>query len=156
MSIQFQGLPTNEVANARHSGRDIYGLPIETATSSGTGIPCRHCLKTTPRGATYLILAWRPFAGLTPYTETGPIFLCAESCTPADASPDLPEMLTSPSYIVRGYSSDERIVYGTGKVIPTPDIPAYAAQLLSNPDVGFVDIRSASNNCFQCRVVRAG
>ena len=53
------------------------------------------------------------------------------------------------------YTADERILYGTGKVTATPDIPNYAAELLDRPGIAFVDIRSAANNCFQCRVRRA-
>ena len=64
-------------------------------------------------------------------------------------------MLASPHYIVRGYSADERIVYGTGQVTPTDQIAARAEALLARPDIAFVDIRSASNNCFQCRIVAA-
>lgn len=156
MSIQFQGLPTEQVAKTRQTRQDIYGLTVETAVSDGNGIPCRHCLQTVPCGRPYMILAWRPFRGLTPYTETGPIFLCAENCTAAIPSSELPPILLSPQYLVRGYTADERIHYGTGKVTPTPNIPTYAAQLLDDPKIAFVDIRSASNNCFQCRVLRAG
>jgi len=33
-------------------------------------------------------------------------------------------VLDSPDYIVRGYGPDDRIVYGTGAVVPTPEIAA--------------------------------
>lgn len=154
MKIEFHPLPADTVATLRQSRRDAYGDPIETAISAGHGIPCRACLKITPKGQRYLILAHRPFEGQNPYTETGPIFLC-ESCAGTSASSTLPEMLTSPNYIVRGYGADERIVYGTGQVTPTKDIPTYATQLLARDDITFVDVRSAANNCFQCRIKAA-
>lgn len=154
MDIQFVGLPTNQVAATRASGRDAYGLPIEHHVSDGSAWPCRHCLGETPRGQDYLILAWRPFETTNPYTETGPIFLCAAECPAAEPSARLPSILKSPAYLVRGYTHDERILYGTGRVVATADIPAHAALLLSNAAVAFVDIRSAANNCFQCRAVR--
>jgi hypothetical protein len=56
---------------------------------------------------------------------------------------------------VRGYTDDERILYGTGRVVPTPDIAKYAKELLENPQIAFVDVRSAANNCYQCRIERA-
>jgi hypothetical protein len=56
--------------------------------------------------------------------------------------------------LVRGYSTDERIVYGTGSVVPSDRIAATAASLLARPDIAFVHLRSASNNCFQCRIER--
>lgn len=155
MDIRFHGLPTDQVARLRSGARDAYGLPVEVHRSDGGACPCRHCLGDTPRGRDYLVLAWRPFDTPNPYAETGPIFLCAEDCPSAEPLPDIPAILRSPSYIVRGYTRDERILYGTGRVTATPDIPDYARELLADPDIAFVDVRSASNNCFQCRVRRA-
>ncbi len=154
MHIQFNGLPTSVVSQIKSTGRDAYGLPPERRRSDGAGIPCRHCLGQTPAGQDYLILAHRPFEGLNPYAETGPIFLCAAACTPPAPTDALPAMLGSPQYIARGYTADERIQYGTGKVVETAAIPAYARHLLADPGLAFVDIRSASNNCFQCRITR--
>ncbi|MEO1138734.1 MAG: DUF1203 domain-containing protein [Pseudomonadota bacterium] len=155
MRIQFQGLPTDQVAETRQSGRDAYGQPVEVHPATGDAYPCRHCLGETPLGRDYLILAWRPFRSTNPYAETGPIFLCADDCKAAKPSARVPAILRSPSYLVRGYTDDERILYGTGQVTLTPDIPGYASKLLEDSRIAFVDVRSASNNCFQCRVVRA-
>ena len=155
MTIQFVGLASETVTNIRRTRRDAYDLPVETARSDGGGIPCRHCLRETPAGQDYLILAHKPFAGTNAYTETGPIFLCADACESHLPGPDLPPMLASASYIVRAYSADERIRYGSGRVTPTSEIAAYAAELLEDPMTAFVDVRSAANNCFQCRIVRA-
>jgi hypothetical protein len=110
MTIAFTGLPTAEVAAIRASGRDAYDNPIEHQVSDGVGVPCRHCLQQVPKGQGYLILAHRPFESRNPYAETGPIFLCADDCAPAVPGPDLPPMLASAQYIVRGYSAAERIV----------------------------------------------
>ncbi|MGR3492531.1 MAG: DUF1203 domain-containing protein [Shimia sp.] len=154
MSIHFHGLPTGTVDILRNSP-DAYGLPPERHTSDGDGIPCRHCLKMVPIGAPYLTVAHRPFEGLNPYTETGPIFLCAAPCEAATPNDALPEILASPTYILRGYSADERILYGTGQVIARAEIQTRAAELLRRPEIAFVDIRSAANNCYQCRVTRA-
>ena len=154
MTIRFLPIKT-ETANALRHGTDGYGLlPEQVAASEGAGTPCRHCLAQVPEGRPYLIAAHRPFDGLNPYTETGPIFLCSDYC---DAGgPDFPAaMLTSPAYLLRGYGADERIVYGSGAVIPTAEIPARCAELLTRPEIAFVHIRSASNNCFHCRVERA-
>ena len=106
-----------------------------------------------PEGAGMLVLAHRPFGALQPYAETGPIFLCADPCA-AGGGAEVPEMLGSSDYIVRGYGADERIVYGTGGVIPTGRILARAGELLADPGVDFVHVRSARNNCFQVRIER--
>ena len=149
--MRFSAIPADQVRSYRAGGPDANGQPPERRVAEGAGNPCRHCLSMIPQGAPMLVLSHRPFGTLQPYAETGPIFLCAGDC-PQGGGPDLPAMLASPDYIVRGYGPDERIVYGTGGVVPTSAIPARAADLLADPRVAFVHIRSARNTCFQCRV----
>ena len=152
MSISFNAIPSKAAAAYRGGALDAYGRAPERAISDGDGVPCRHCLRNVDAGEPYLIVAHRPFEGLNPYTKTGPIFLHAEPCERAAEGASIPAILSSDSYILRGYSADERIVYGTGGVVATGDIPVRAADLLARPDVVHVDVRSAANNCYQCRI----
>ena len=115
----FLPLPDATAAHYRSGGPDAYGLRPERRVADGGAIPCRHSLRLLPAGTPYLIVAHRPFAGLNPYAETGPIFLAAEDTPGAAPTTELPPFLTAAAYIVRGYSLDERIVYGTGAVTPT-------------------------------------
>jgi hypothetical protein len=151
--MKFVALPTEMARHYQSGGLDANGQLPERRVTVSEGYPCRHCLKLIRKGAGVLILAHRPFGALQPYAEVGPIFLCADACE-AGGGEELPEFLSSPQYIVRGYSADERIVYGTGAVVPTPDILARAAALFENPGVDFVHVRSATNNCFHCRIDR--
>jgi hypothetical protein len=155
MPIRFEALPTKTVRALQRGGRDAYGHQPERRISDGDGVPCRHCLEDVAAGGTYLVVAHRPFDTLQPYAETGPIFLHASECERAPTRGERPPILSAPDYIVRGYDSEERIVYGTGAVIPTDRIPEYADRLLGQERIAFVHIRSARNNCFQCRVERA-
>jgi hypothetical protein len=154
MTIRFQALPTDSVRALQRGGPDAYGFTPERQTSDGDGVPCRHCLRNVDAGEEYLILAYRPFPALQPYAETGPIFLHAHECERAEGGDDLPPMLESSDYIVRGYGADDRIVYGTGAVIPTAGIAQRAETLFERPDIAYLHVRSARNNCFQCRIER--
>lgn len=154
MPIRFTALPTATVRTLQSGGPDAHGQMPERHLSDGGGHPCRHCLRMIPAGAPMLVLAHRPFPAPQPYAETGPIFLCANPCAPGGGT-DLPEVLASPDYIVRGYGADDRIVYGTGAVTPTAAIPARAADLLADPRVAYVHVRSSRNNCYQLRIDRA-
>ena len=70
-----------------------------------------------------LILAHRPFAGLHAYAETGPIFIFATACMRGGGSSEVPAILTtSHDYLIKGYSADERIIYGTGEIVATTRI----------------------------------
>jgi hypothetical protein len=154
--IRFEAMPTEVAREYQSGGLDAYGQSPERRIADGRfRVPCRHCLTDVAPGDEYLVLAYRPFTTLQPYTETGPIFLHANACDRHPAAPDTPELLRkSVQMIVRGYSADERIVYGTGAVVPTDRIAEAAATLLTRDDIAFVHVRSASNNCFQCRIDR--
>ena len=153
--MRYVAIPTEMVRAYQAGGVDANGQVPERQRAEGGGNPCRHCLKMIPEGAEMLVLAHRPFPAPQPYAEVGPIFLCAEPCE-AGGGGELPEMLASPDYIVRGYGADDRIVYGTGGVVATGAIPTRAEALFGDARVVYVHVRSARNNCYQCRIDRQG
>ena len=90
-----------------------------------------------------------------PYAELGPIFLHADGCPRYATERAVPAMfLAWPRLLIRGYGKDDRIVYGTGQIVPTPELAQAADALLLRPDIAYVHARSASNNCYQCRIER--
>ena len=154
MTITFTAIPTATVRALQSGGVDAYGLIPERKHSDGDGNPCRHCLQMIPQGAGMLVLAHRPFPALQPYAETGPIFLCADPCAQGGGA-ELPAILASPDCILRGYGVDDRIVYGSGAVVPTAALTDRAQHLLENPAIAYLHVRSARNNCYQLRIDRA-
>ena len=56
--------------------------------------------------------------------------------------------------IIRGYDVRNRIVEDTGQLIETKDIQVAARYLFKNIKISYLHVRSASNNCFQCRIER--
>ena len=150
---RFSGMSQRDADAFRRGGLDHYGNPPERMKSDGSA-PCRCCLQLIETGSEMLVLAYRPFVSLQPYAETGPVFLCAERCLANVSSPDLPTVVVSPEYLLKGYCVDERIVYGTGRITRKEDICTYADELLEREDIAFVDLRSAKNNCWQVRMTR--
>lgn len=153
--IVFEAMPAADARHIWDGGTDAYDLPPEVAISDGDSVPCRHCLMPIDRGESYYVFAYKPFASRQPYAETGPIFLHRQPCKRALCAGEAPVILDSPYYILRGYNADERIVYGTGGVVARRSIVDHAIDLLANESVDFVDVRSAANNCFQCRIRRS-
>ena len=82
----------------------------------------------------------------------GPVFVCADECAPEGSGE--PPIIVSPDYLLKAYSTDQRIIYGTGRITPKAEISTYADTLLARDDVAFVDLRSARNNCWQARLTR--
>jgi hypothetical protein len=154
MSVRFVALETPVVRTLQAGGRDANGQIPERHISPGTGVPCRHCLKLVAAGEPFLIFAYRPFPVAQPYAEQGPIFLHAQPCPRHTPSSDVPQMLASHRYIIRGYDNCHRIVYGSGQIVTTAEIPSAAAAMLDDPSIAYVHVRSATNNCYQCRIER--
>lgn len=56
---------------------------------------------------------------------------------------------------IKGYSADERIVYGTGHIAPAADLGIAIDRIFEDLRVAFVHLRSARNNCYQARADRS-
>jgi len=153
MVLKIEGIPTDEVARLRRGGLDANGQPALRRVAEGGANPCRHCLGLIADGDDELILAYRPFADVQPYAETGPIFLHGKACE-RYGSEELPAWFAylDPA-IVRGYGADDWIRYDTGNVVRGPELAAACESILSDDTVAYVHIRSKFN-CFQCRVDR--
>ncbi|MGB7243057.1 MAG: DUF1203 domain-containing protein [Sulfitobacter sp.] len=154
--VTFTALPTDIVRHWQAGGSDAHGQTPERMVSDGPGNPCRHCLQNIPEGSDMLVLAHRPFQDLHPYAETGPIFICADACTRHDDASTLPPIITtSASYLIKGYSNQDRIVYGTGNIVTPAEMTAKVDDIYADPGVAYIHIRSARNNCYLARINRA-
>ena len=155
MPVLFHALPTDQVRKLQAGQPDYYAQTPERVESDGEGTLCRHCLSDTPLGETMLILSYRPFSDDQPYSEVGPIFLCANNCEQFETSRILPPILrTSLDYLIKGYSTGERIVYGTGQIVSPDDMVSACEDIFTNSDVTHIHVRSARNNCYQCKITR--
>ena len=155
MSLRYSGMPSELAAAYRAGAPDANGQAPERRVSVDGDEPCRHCLGTVGVGEAFLTLAYRPFDALQPYAELGPVFIHADDCGAHEPSLGLPVRETKGSgRILRGYGADDRIVYGTGRVVANAEIEAVAAAILSRPDVAYVHMRSATNNCVALRIDR--
>ena len=152
--LKYSGMPT-AVAEAYRAGvPDANGQAPERHISTEGGEPCRHCLGTIAAGEAYLVLGYRPFPAPQPYAETGPVFIHAEACAAPDG--DFPARERGGDRrILRGYGSNDRIVYGTGTVVTNREIEQVATKLLERADIAYLHMRSAANNCFTLRIDRA-
>ena len=153
VKLRVSGIATEFVEKVRAGGIDANGQPVLRRRAEGVANPCRHCLEMIAEGEDKLVLSYRPFAALQPYAETGPIFLHASGCSRYDSN-SLPIWFRylDPA-IVRGYNSDDWIVYETGSVVPGKELERVCSAILAREDVAYVHVRSKFN-CFQCRVDR--
>lgn len=153
MILRVLGIPTATYARLRGGGPNANGQPAVVRIAEGLANPCRHCLGLIAPGQEKLVLAYRPFEGVHPYAETGPIFLHASACERYDRA-SVPAWFDylEPA-LVRGYGEDDWIRYDTGRVVPGRGIARHCEEILADPTVAYVHVRSKFN-CFQCRVER--
>ncbi len=154
VKLVVRGIPSEHAHPLQAGGPDANGQASLRKAAQGLANPCRHCLQLIEQGSEMLVLSYRPFGRLQPYAETGPIFLHADRC-PAYQADELPAWFAHlrPA-IVRGYGHDDWIRYETGQVVAGENLSAACHEILANPEVAYVHIRSKFN-CFQCRVDRA-
>jgi Protein of unknown function (DUF1203) len=151
--LAFIALQTDLVRALQHGSADANGKAPEEYVSDGSGLPCRHCLSHIDDGEAFLIVAHRPFTSIQPYAEQGPIFLHAKECPAYQNKSELPPMFKAwDGILLRGYSKNERIVYGTGQTVTPDDIEVTVRDLFATKGVAFVHARSATNNCYQFRI----
>jgi hypothetical protein len=153
--VRFTALPTGIARAYRTGAPDANRMPAERSVSDGGGNPCRHCLDEIPKGAGMLILAYRPFPSPQPYAETGPIFLCADDCRRWEGDGLPPVLNNRASHLIKGYGGDDRIAYGTGRIAPIAALAEDAAALFDDARVRYGHVRSATNNCYTCRIEAA-
>lgn len=151
--IRFVALPTKIADAYRRGAPDANGQAPERRIADTSGLPCRYCLGDVAEGDAYLTVGHRPFSNVQPFAEVGPIFLHADDCQRYPEISDAPAaFLERTQMMMRGYNDAQRIVYGTGAIVPTQLLVSAASAILENPEVSFIHVRSASNGCFQCRI----
>ena len=156
MPLKFKALPTSDVRRIQAGGPDANGQAARRKISDGHGNPCRHCLTEIAEGKEMLVLAYRPFPAPQPYAEIGPIFLCAEECSRHEDSSAPAQMFGNYGRVLlRGYTCEHQILYRTGQIVEVADLEKAAERILENVEVSYIHMRSASNNCYQCRIERA-
>jgi hypothetical protein len=155
MPYIFTAIDTETARRAQKGEPDSNRQVPERQVSDGNGNPCRHCLRNIPEGADMLVLAHRPFPKPQPYAEVGPIFLCAETCDRHPDQAEIPDLFQDYSQIlIRGYGHNDRIRYGSGQVVTIEALKPALDALFADASIAYVHMRSATNNCFQCRVDR--
>ncbi|WP_286829738.1 MULTISPECIES: DUF1203 domain-containing protein [Kordiimonas] len=155
-ALKVIAMPTSKARAYQRGGVDANGRVPEKEASTGPGNPCRHCLQTIEAGAEKLVLAYRPFHDLQPYAELGPIFLHGRECDRHDEAAGFPSMFSRwGTVMVRGYGTDNRIQYQAARHVTVDELESQCTEMLNDPNVAYLHVRTSQYNCYQCRVERA-
>jgi hypothetical protein len=141
------------LAQVRGQGIDDLGQPVEQVIAAG-GEPCRDAFRRARPGEALILASYCPFERPGPYREYGPVFVLAQpdpNAAPPSALPvDGDRAYLGASFVLRAYSSDERIV---GAVLATPlDAGAQLERLFEEHAPAFVLARFPTYGCYALRI----
>ena len=145
-------LPTEVADNARAVARAREADHAAITADKGNSIPCRHCLRWANAGERVILFPYASIAVGHPYSESGPIFIHAESCARYAATAQYPDAFRE-GRVFRGYNS--RLDMIDAVILDTTSPEEVIAGLFANPETAFVHVRSLDRGCYTMEIARA-
>jgi hypothetical protein len=119
---------------------------------SPTGYPCRHCLRWALPGEQLVLFPYPSIPPGRPYSETGPIFVHAQSCPRYEATAEYPTDFRR-GRVIRAYNAAQDMI--AAEAVATSDPEVVIEKLLANPETEFLQARSADRGCYTFAITRA-
>ena len=148
-------IPTETAQRWRQTNQDDAGNPLRRAISTGSGAPCRHCLRNGTKGEEMLLGSYHLPGPTGIYWTPSPIFIHAQDCAAYAGQDEIADIIRTSLISVRAYAEDQAVLYDLGQVTEGPHADAPLARALSDPRTSFVNIHTAKPGCLLCRVERA-
>ncbi len=138
----------------------IHTVPTSAALSdpgreyraSEPGVPVRCCLRKSLPDEPVWLFRYSPAAGKGPYEEAGPIFTHVD-CPGGAAGDRLPAGLLNSARVLRSYNAAGQIEDGV--LVEPGAFDSTVEELLNNPSVEAVQVRSLSHGCFLFAITRS-
>ena len=144
-------LPTEVAETARRAAKAGAADHAIVMADSATGYPCRHCLHWAKPGERVILF---PFASVPlghPYSESGPIFVHAESCQRYSATQEYPADFRK-GRVFRAYDANHNMI--DAEVADRAEPEEVIEKLLENPETAFVHVRSVTRGCYTFGIER--
>lgn len=144
-------LPTEVAEQARAAARAGAADHAFVTTDVPESYPCRHCLRWAQLGEELVLFPFASIATGRPYSDIGPIFVHAESCERYRALHEFPRAFRE-GRSIRGYDAAETMI--AGEVVNGSAPEALVERLLADPEIAFLQVRSASRGCYTFGIER--
>jgi hypothetical protein len=140
----------------RATGADGHGNELRPFPATGQREPLRCCLRYAEPGELITLISYAPFEHPSVWREVGPVYIHAERCQGYHGTGELPKQLATGPRVLRTYRSDDTMNYAHNTVVSEEaDLHPIIADLLSEPDVATVHVRTLAPQCFLYAVVAA-
>jgi hypothetical protein len=150
-SFRIVPIRTDVAETARHEAEAGAPDHVFMTAESPDGYPCRHCLRWARPGERMILFPFAAIAPGRPYSESGPIFVHAESCERYAATHEFPSHFRK-GRVLRAYNSQHAII--AAEVANGEEPEAVIERFLQQPETAFVHVRSASHGCYTMEVER--
>lgn len=144
-------LPTEIADGARREVANDTADHSVVIADSPQGYPCRHCLRWAQPGERMILFPYAAIPSGHPYSETGPIFVHADSCERYAATDEYPTEFRK-GRSIRAYDAQQNII--AAEVVNGSEPEAIIEKFLQKPETAFVHVRSASHGCYTMMVER--
>ena len=145
-------LPTEVAETARQlaaNGKSDHAIMF---ADSPNGYPCRHCLRFARPGERMILFPYAAIPPGRPYSESGPIFVHAETCGRYAATREFPLDFRK-GRVMRAYNSKFDMI--DAEVVNGSEPETVIEKFFQNPETAFVDTRSVTHGCYTFRIQRA-
>ena len=146
-------IPAATLDQIRTGRSDETGREVTARADEAGGSPLRCCLRESAPGEELLLIAYTPPGGRGAYAERGPVFIHAASCGGYLTPDRFPPELSHREQVVRACNSEGRIADG---ILASDGEHAVSIirDLLGQPDVALVQLRSVGYGCYNFAVRR--
>ncbi|MFL6514237.1 MAG: DUF1203 domain-containing protein [Chthoniobacterales bacterium] len=149
--FRFVALPSAIAEDARRAASENRPDHRLVTVEEPHTAPCRHCLEWAQPGERVILFPYHAVAVGRPYSESGPIFVHAESC-PRYEDQSYPSEFRQ-GRVFRAYDSEQNLIDARQLNGEQPE--AVIEKLFENPDTAFVHARSATHGCYTFGVERS-
>lgn len=155
MILNIIPISTGLADHIRGGGEDALGRTAERLVSTGSGHPCRHCLRNIDEGEGVLLFTHAPNPP-GPFWEAGPVFIHEAGCKRRRCNGRLPAIARTGPRTIRAYDAENRIAYAHNRLVADPaELEDALRGALKAPEVAYAHVRAAAAGCYAFRVERA-
>jgi hypothetical protein len=150
---KFRVVPLQtEIAEAARAAAEA-GAPDHAVVvaDAPAAYPCRHCLHWAQPGERMILFPFAAIPAGHPYSETGPIFVHADSCERYRAIAEYPADFRE-GRAVRAYNSQNEMIAAEAANGVGPE--ALIERFFEMPETAFIHIRSVTRGCYTMRIER--
>jgi hypothetical protein len=145
-------LPSEVAMTARRAAEAGASDHAIINVTSPNEAPCRHCLRWAQPGEQVVLFPYASIAPGRPYAESGPIFVHAVPCQSYQAMGEFPAAFRE-GRVIRAYDRQQNMI--AAEMVGGQEPESVIEKLFDNPEVEFLQVRSAGRGCYTFRIARA-